>query len=549
VKPLASALAPACALLALAAPAAAAPERRPGPVDFELTPPQAPRAAGVGDVVSRAVRAPRRFNLVGVRWRGHSEARLELRVRRDGRGWSRWQALAAEALGGRAVVASEPVWVGEADRVQYRLDRPVPGLRLHFVDVGRTARSPATRPAAASARAGEPPFVSRREWGAATCPPRRAPGYGTVRAVHVHHTVSLSDYTRAEAPGIVLAICRYHRNSNGWNDIGYQALVDRFGVLYEGRAGGLDRPVIGAHAQGFNAQSSGVASIGDNTAVGLSDAALDALAGYIGWKLAVHGQPLSGRTTLVSAGGATSRFAAGRSVRVPRVLGHRDTNLTSCPGDALYAQLEDLRARVASGTPLPGAPTTLTAALSATRTAYGTPVTAYGTLGSALGVPLAGVPVRLEALRGGRWRVLAQPLTDAAGGWSATIVPHGSRLLRATFAGDLTWRRAWSAEMPLRVTPRVTLGPTAATGVRGARVRVAGRVTPGKRLVYQVLQQRIAGVYRRVGVRAVPARGGRFRSWFAPGFTGLYRFYVVARADSATARGRSPARVLRVTRR
>jgi hypothetical protein len=545
VKQLASALAPACALLALAAPAAAAPERGPGPVDFELAPAPALRAAGVGGVVSAPLRAPRRFNLVGARWRGRSEARLALRVRRDGRGWSRWQTLGAEALGGRAAVASEPVWVGEADRVQYRLDRPVPGLRLHFVDVGRTAG----RAAAASARAGEPLFVSRREWGAAKCPPRRTPSYGTVRAVHVHHTVSLSDYTRAEAPGIVLAICRYHRNSNGWNDIGYQALVDRFGVLYEGRAGGLDRPVIGAHAQGFNAQSSGVASIGDNTAIGLSDAALDTLAGYIGWKLAVHGQPLSGRTTLVSAGGATSRFPAGRSVRVPRVLGHRDTNLTSCPGDALYAQLEDLRARVAGGTPLPGAPTALTAALSAARTAYGTPVTVSGTLGSALGVPLAGLPVRLEALRGGRWRALARPLTDAAGGWSATIVPHGSSLLRASFAGDLTWRRAWSAEMPLRVTPRVTLGPTAATGVRGARVRVTGRVEPRKRLVYQVLQQRLGGVYRRVGVRPVPVRRGRFRSWFAPGFTGLYRVYVVARADAATARGRSTARVLRVTRR
>jgi hypothetical protein len=546
VKPLASALAPACVLvLAAAAPASAAPARGPGAADFELAPPPALRAAAVGGVTSAPLRAPRRFNLVGVRWRGRARARLAIRVRGDGRGWSRWQPLATGPLGRRGGVASEPVWVGRADRVQYRLDRPVPGLRLHFVAVGGAP----SRPAAARARAGEPPFVSRREWGAANCPPRRVPRYGSVRAVHVHHTVSLNDYSRAEAPRIVLAICRYHRNSNGWDDIGYQALVDRFGVLYEGRAGGLDRPVIGAHAQGFNAQSSGVASIGDNTAVGLSEAALDALGRYIAWKLAVHGQPLSGRTTLVSAGGATARYPAGRSVRVWRVLGHRDTNLTSCPGDALYAQLEELRARVASGTPLPGAPTVLTAGVSAARASYGTPVTVSGALGSAAGIPLAGLPVRVELLRGVRWHTLAEPVTDAAGGWSATVVPQGGRLLRASFAGDLTWRRSWSAEMPLRVTPLVTLGPTAPTGVRGSRVRVTGRVNPGKRLVYQVLQQRIRGVYRRVGVRAVRARRGRFRSWFAPAYTGLYRFYVVARADAATVRGRSPARVLRVTRR
>ena len=128
-------------------------------------------------------------------------------------------------------------------------------------------------------------MVSRAAWGADKCRPRAKPSYGTVRAAYVHHTVSLNDYTPEEAPGIVLAICRYHRNSNGWNDIGYQALVDKYGVLYEGRAGGLDKPVLGAHAQGYNAQATGIASIGDNTAVGLSDTALDSLADYIRWKL------------------------------------------------------------------------------------------------------------------------------------------------------------------------------------------------------------------------------------------------------------------------
>ena len=250
-------------------------------------------AASAGRVRSAPLRAPARFNLVGLRWRGRSEPSVAVRVRRDGGAWSRWKSLEAHAdhnpdprRGERSVAASDPLWVGEADALQYRLSRRVPGLRLHFVNVNGTA-TPAERlqdgpPArrehgrehagrgphrwrGARPGCGSPPIVRRRDWGASKCPPREAPSYGTVRAAYVHHTVSLNDYTPEEAPGIVLAICRYHRNSNGWNDIGYQALVDKYGVLYEGRAGGLDKPVLGANSQGFNAQSTGIASIGDNT--------------------------------------------------------------------------------------------------------------------------------------------------------------------------------------------------------------------------------------------------------------------------------------------
>ena len=103
--------------------------------------------------------------------------------------------------------------------------------------------------------------------------------------MHVHHTVSLNDYAPEEGPAIVLSVCRYHRNSNGWNDIGYNALVDKYGVLYEGRAGGLDQAVVGAQAQGFNDETAGIASIGDHTSVEPTPETLSALATYIRWKL------------------------------------------------------------------------------------------------------------------------------------------------------------------------------------------------------------------------------------------------------------------------
>ena len=55
----------------------------------------------------------------------------------------------------------------------------------------------------------------------------------------------------------------FHVREMGWKDIGYNALVDRFGTIYEGQRGGLERAVVGAHARGFNYGSFGVSLIGN----------------------------------------------------------------------------------------------------------------------------------------------------------------------------------------------------------------------------------------------------------------------------------------------
>ena len=197
--------------------------------------------------------------------------------------------------------------------------------------------------AAAVAHAGGPAAGDRAACGLGRLDSARraaAPDYGEVRAAFVHHTVNPNDYTREEAPDVVLAICRYHRNSNGWNDIGYNFLVDRFGTIYEGRAGGIDQPVIGAQAQGYNAQSTGIANLGTFTSVEQTPEALNAMAALIRWKLPIEGAPTAGTTTLMSAGRLDQPLSRrGAQVRVPRVIGHRDTGATACPGNALYAQL------------------------------------------------------------------------------------------------------------------------------------------------------------------------------------------------------------------
>ena len=521
MKLLASAAVLLCAL-ALVPPALAA-----KPADFERAAP---------DAANAKVSAPRAFNLVGLHWRGRATPDVELRVLRAG-GWGRWQHLGVHGQGG-----SDPVWVGRARTVQYRLDRRVPGLRLHFVAVGKRR----ARVHAAQATTTPFPYVSREDWGASSCVPRGAPDYGTVKAVQVHHTVSLNDYTPEEAPQIVLAICRYHRNSNGWNDIGYNALVDKYGTLYEGRAGGLDQAVIGAHAQGFNSQTAGIANIGDYSSVGASQESLTATATYIRWKLGVHGQPLSGPVTLTSAGGSASRYPAGSSATLERVSGHRDTGKTACPGNALYDQLDDIRALVASGTAFRTVSARVTAALADKRVDYGEVVPVSGALVGPDGNPLAGQAVEVQVNSDNVWRTARRATTGTDGGFLTDLKPAKRMYVRVRYPGSADVRGSASARLLLNLRPVLAFNRPPKRGVRGRRVVVAGTVGPRKRTVTVVFQQRVRGHWRKVGTRSTRTRRGRFETSFVPAFRAAYRYYAVVRSDLDTDRGASKLRSLRV---
>jgi hypothetical protein len=557
VKLLASAAAVAClAVIAIVAgPALSSSHWRPDPVDFEL-------AAGSGGTRSGPMKPGRRFNLVGMRWRGNGRPVVSMRSRLSGGRWTRWVTVseytedAPDPGRGEPDVRglSMPVWVGEADEVQYRLSRPVPGLRLHFVNV-RGSATPADRVRTALRRAAgsvaalfrggsagaaepQPAIVRRSAWGASDCAPRHAPDYGVVKAAFIHHTVNANDYTRDEAPAIVLAICRYHRNSNGWNDIGYNFLVDKFGTLYEGRAGGMDQPVVGAQAQGYNAQSTGIANIGDYSSVEQTPEALSAIARLIRWKLPIHGIPTSGSTTLVSAGGASNKYAEGTHVRVKRISGHRDVDATSCPGDALYGQLPELR-RLVGSLPPAGAGTSLQASLSRSNVGYKRTSRLTGRLSSFSGGSLAGETVRAQVRRGRRWRTLKALRTGPDGSFTLTMHSRINRTMRARFSGRGDLLPASSSTVRLLVRPRLTLLHPPGRASKDVRVRFRGTVAPRKRSVWQVLALRRDGHWSRVGVRRLKVKRGRFRGSFVPESAGRFRYYVTSRPDKSNARGRS----------
>jgi hypothetical protein len=550
----------------VAAPAFSTGRWHPRPVDFELAPKTGAATAAGGAITSSALKTPKRFNLVGLRWRGRAAPRVKLRVREAGRHWSRWVRLGSDSAdrpdagsGERSATSfSSPAWAGEADYVQYKLSRRVPGLRLHFVNSrGTTTAASRLRTAmlrgvntatasvagalgarSASAQEPQPGMVNRAGWGASDCPPRAAPEYGTVKAAYIHHTVSVNDYSPEEAKDIVLGICRYHRNSNGWNDIGYNFLVDKYGTLYEGRAGGIDRAVIGAQAQGFNDQTTGISNIGDYSSVQQTSVALDAMARLIRWKLPIHGVPTSGTVTLTSNGGSTNRYAAGAKVTLPRILGHRDTGETECPGNALYAQLPDLRARVGDVGPVAAGKTRLTATLDSERVTYGQRVAFRGLLMGSAG-PLGGQPVQIQVYRNRRWTTSRRVHTGADGAVVARVKPRTTGRIRFHFPGGPGQAASASKSTVLRVKAKVALSRPPKKGVGGARLPVRGTVAPAKRVVYLALQVKRGGVWRRNGTKAVRAFRGRFATTLRPPRAGSYRWYVSTKADRFNDRGRS----------
>jgi hypothetical protein len=324
----------------------------------------------VGDLGrgERTIELPNVADLVAVQWQGPEDASVQLRFHAPGSGWSGWVSAAGHGHGPEAprlaaAHVGDPVWTGGTRVIQLRATSQLRDVRLHLVDAsgGAGARSlalavgplaaAASLPLAApalDAGAGQPPIIARRAWARGFSPPRVAPEYGAVRMGFVHHTENPNGYTPGEVPAMLRAIYMFHRDVNGWNDIGYNFVVDSYGRIFEARAGGIDEPVVGAHAGGYNLVSTGVAVLGSFMSSPISAPARTALERLLAWKLPLHGVPALGRVSVRvnPAGASYSRFPANAHVSLPRVAGHRDADSTDCPGNVLYGELAGIRAAV-----------------------------------------------------------------------------------------------------------------------------------------------------------------------------------------------------------
>ncbi|MEV8206423.1 N-acetylmuramoyl-L-alanine amidase [Streptomyces sp. NPDC079189] len=216
-----------------------------------------------------------------------------------------------------------------------------------------TSISPsASLPPAPPSTVPKPPITSRAGWGADESISPEAPEYNaTVKAVFVHHTAGTNDYSCADSAAIVRSVYAYHVQSEGWKDIGYNFLVDKCGTIFEGRKGGVDRPVLGAHTYGFNRESTGISVLGTYTDVAAPGAVTTSVARIAAWKLGQYEGDPAGSTMLTAgttgSNGFGKTFTAGTQYSFKQISGHRDGFNTECPGTKLYGQLPAIRSLAA----------------------------------------------------------------------------------------------------------------------------------------------------------------------------------------------------------
>ncbi len=496
-------------------------------------------------------------DLLGVQWRSPHEAGLLVRFMRGDLRWSSWTVAAAsghgpDAAAGHALIA-DPLWTGGTRLVQLRVPRTAHGVRLHLIDVsagvgarraalaaGRTALAAfasASLPVIApslQAGAGQPPIIARRAWARGVSHPRVAPEYGAVRLAFVHHTENPNGYLAREVPAMLRAIFLFHREVRGWNDIGYNFVIDAFGRTFEARAGGIDEPVVGAQAGGYNLVSTGVAVLGSFGGQPISAPARRALQRLLAWKLSLHGVPAQGRVTVHvnPAGAVYSRYPANAPVSLPRIAGHRDADTTDCPGDALYRQLPAIRPRVHGLAPRPVLATLALTPAGAEQSpsapdapqvpgappapsAPPAPVATGGLTGALTfldGAPLAGATVQIQARSVSRRgevvieQTLAQAQCDAEGRWSlpASIVPAATSLsLRALYVGA-----AAGAGGPAGAGAAISVPLTLATSALSpAPAPAPTPAAAGARAAVRPCSGSVAHEQRRRRAGAAPTRG------------------------------------------
>ncbi|RKN08741.1 peptidoglycan recognition protein [Streptomyces radicis] len=312
------------------------------------------------------------FSLLGVVWDDPSDelnGTVQVRARDAATGdWSDWLALepgadhapdpgTAEAGADHVRGGTAPRWVGASDGVHVRVEpgggaraAELPdGLSVELIDPGVGEAdgelagevAPGGGAAAGDHEGPRPPIVIRSQWGADEG--LRESGFvytDSVKTAFVHHTAGGNNYACSEAPSLLRGIYRYHVESQGWRDVGYNFFVDKCGTIYEGRAGGVALPVQGAHTYGFNHNSMGVAVLGTYSSTDPGRDVRDALSLLTAWKLGLHDRDPAASANRTSGGG---KYPVGTTVKLNNISGHRDGYATECPGDALYDDLPTIR--------------------------------------------------------------------------------------------------------------------------------------------------------------------------------------------------------------
>ena len=206
--------------------------------------------------------------------------------------------------------------------------------------------------------------ISREQWGAdeslrfkngAEDWPRSFHG---TRKLVIHHTAvkgsnGVTDLEKNKEA--VRSIYYYHAYTQGWGDIGYNALVDGAGNVYEGRYGtheGASREnptaeqimvpdVEAGHTAGYNQGSFGVAAMGDFTRFNVPTAQLEGLKKVLTYVADERGVNVQGNSDF-------RRYDGTWHLGLNNLIGHRDAVATACPGEKLYEKAQEIKNSVDS---------------------------------------------------------------------------------------------------------------------------------------------------------------------------------------------------------
>ena len=450
------------------------------------------------------------------------------------------------------------MWAGGAHELQLRAcARAVArDLRVHFVAVGASAQArgrPRDREGRGQERAGRAGIAAAdrpaRAAGAATRSSRAAaPSYGEVQVAFVHHTVSANDYTPEQSAGD-RAVDRQVPPGHATAGTTSATTSSSTSTARSSRAAraAIDQAVIGAQAQGYNRQSTGISNIGTYTDVPQTTTALEVVARLIGWKLSLHSAPVEGTVEVVSGGGDLNRYPNGKRVSLNRISGHRDGDQTACPGNALYAPAPGHPLRAAKYATAVATGERLTMVALAARVSYGDPLTVKGTFVGADGLPVGDTRVNVQK-RGesGSWTTVASATTAADGEWQVSVPWRRAGALRARGRAPGAVASAVSATASVDIVPVLEAKALTRRVNAGSRVAVSGTLHPDGVVRVRVERQLAGGRWVRGKDVVLRTRGGVFRGRVLLGRPGLYR--LTPRAGVAARPVAAPALFVRAVR-
>jgi uncharacterized protein with LGFP repeats len=341
---------------------------------------QQPLAGVGGGETIREISQDTPFTMVALTGSDLTGTTARMRAKQPDGSWGPWYS--SESLSditdetGSGVQGTDPVYVGSTTAVQIAVTRPHDAVVTTAppesgLDAGRDLgyipanaeqqlsqnmsavlitppESPVDRqwtPPNATLGPGQPPnIISRADWGAGSGMRCGGPYYGNgLRAAVVHHTATGNNYAPEDSAAILRSIYAYHTMTLGWCDIAYNALVDKYGQVFEGRAGGITKDVLGSHTGGFNSDVWGVSMIGNFEDDPPPDVLVKTVGRLLGWRLSLDKVDPLGMVNLKSAGGQHTVVPGGRVVELPEIFAHRDVGNTECPGTQGYATMDQIR--------------------------------------------------------------------------------------------------------------------------------------------------------------------------------------------------------------